>query len=358
MNHVETTTKITKETKNRIRVDFERTPLMERLKAKFVNTFFFKKVLVYLFKFLFLLGISYVILFPFYSKIASSFMSPSDFVDVTVRLIPKQPTLGTYKAIIADNGYFTAFFNTLLLSGACAILQTFVCCVVGYGFAKFKFKGNGLLFLLVIFTMVVPHSTIQLSMFMKFRYFDIFKIGEVGGLFNLLGGGIFEWINILPDTSISLLNTMWPLIIMSATGLAFKNGLYIFMLRQFFSGVPDALEESAYIDGSGVFHTFFTIILPLSIPMMVTVFLFAFCWQWMDDFYTELFFTAKDFVLMPDLITEIPTSLKIEYAGTNMYNAAIRNTCGIAIILPLVVLYCFGQNFLVQGIERSGLTAE
>ena len=104
MNHVETTTKITKETKNRIRVDFERTPLMERLKAKFVNTFFFKKVLVYLFKFLFLLGISYVILFPFYSKIASSFMSPSDIVDVTVRLIPKQPTLGTYKAIIADNG--------------------------------------------------------------------------------------------------------------------------------------------------------------------------------------------------------------------------------------------------------------
>ena len=161
----------------------------------------------------------------------------------------------------------------------------------------------------------------------------------------------------LPDHGLALTNTYAPLMILSATGLAFKNGLYIFMLRQFFTGVPDALEESAYIDGSGVFRTFFTIILPLSIPMMVTVFLFAFCWQWMDDFYTELFFTTSKITLMPDIV-DIPTSLKIEYAGTNMYNAAIRNTCGIAIILPLVVLYCFGQNFLVQGIERSGLTAE
>ena len=354
MNRVETT-KVTKETKNKIRVEFERTPLLERMKAKFLSTFFFKKVLVYAFKFLFLLGISYVILFPFYSKIASSFMSPSDFVDVTVRLIPKQPTLGTYKAIINDNGYGMAFLNTLLLSGACAILQTFVCCVVGYGFAKFKFKGNSLLFLLVIFTMVVPHSTIQLSMFMKFRYFDIFKIGEVGGLFNLLGGGIFDWLNIMPDTSISLLNTMWPLVILSATGLAFKNGLYIFMLRQFFKGVPDELEESAYLDGSGVFRTFFQIILPLSIPMLITVFMFAFSWQWTDNFYSEVFYTIGGPTMMPDII-KVPKSLNTKYAGENMYVAAIRNTCGILILLPLLVLYSFMQRYIIQGIERSGIT--
>ena len=111
------------------------------------------------------------------------------------------------------------------------------------------------------------------------------------------------------------------------TGLAFKNGLYIFMLRQFFNGVPDALEESAYIDGSGTFRTFLTIILPLSIPMMVTVFLFAFCWQWTDDFYTEMFFTSSKIVPMPDIV-DIPSSLKTDYAGQNMYYAAIRNTCG------------------------------
>jgi multiple sugar transport system permease protein len=202
-------------------------------------------------------------------------------------------------------------------------------------------------------------------MFMGFRYFDVLgilsflsggaSIGFMPESFNELLAGI-QIIN-LPDHGLALTNTYAPLLIMSATGLAFKNGLYIFMLRQFFTGVPDALEESAYIDGSGVFHTFFTIILPLSIPMMVTVFLFAFCWQWTDDFYTELFFTTNKIVLMPDVV-EIPTSLKTDYAGQNMYYTAIRNTCGLCIIAPLVILYCFGQNFLVQGIERSGLTAE
>lgn len=353
MNKVETAPRVTKETKNKIRVEFERTPLSERLKAKFVNVYFFKKVLVYVFKFLFLLGISYVILFPFYSKIASSFMSPEDFVDVTVNLIPKHPTLSTYKAIIIDNDYFTAFFNTLWLSGLCAILQTFVCCLIGYGFAKFKFRGNKLLFLLVVFTMVVPHSTLQLSMFMKFRYFDI-GFGKFG-IFNLLGGGLIDSLAVLNDTSLNLINTRWPLIILSATGLAFKNGLYVFMLRQFFKGVPDELEESAYLDGCSVFRTFVQIILPLSIPVLITVFMFAFSWQWTDNFYTSVFYTTTGPLLMPKIV-KVPKSLDTAYAGENMYVAAIRNTCGILILLPLLILYTFMQRYIIQGIERSGIT--
>ena len=353
MNKVESAPVITKETKNKIRVEFERTPLAERLKAKFVNFYFFKKILVYVFKFIFLLGISYVILFPFYSKIASSFMSPEDFVDVTVRLIPRHPTLDTYKAIFIDNEYVTAFLNTLLLSGACAILQTFVCCVIGYGFAKFKFKFNSLLFLLVVFTMVVPHSTLQLSMFMKFRYFDI-GFGSYG-IINLLGGGIIDSLALLENTSLNLINTYWPLLILSATGLAFKNGLYIFMLRQFFKGVPDELEESAYLDGSGVFRTFVQIILPLSVPMLITVFMFAFSWQWTDNYYTTVFYTTTGPLLMPDIV-KVPKNLDTAYAGENMYVAAIRNTCGIMILLPLLILYSFMQRYIIQGIERSGIT--
>ena len=363
--NMQTTPKITKESKNKIRVEFERTPLKERLKAKFLNLYFFQQVAWIIFRMVLLVGISYVVLFPFISKIAGSFMSPEDFVDVTVRLIPKNFTLDIYKAVLFELDYWEAFFNTLLISLLCAGLQMFICCLIGYGLAKFRFKGNNIVMLLVILTMIVPHQTLQLSMFMHFRYFDILgilsflsggaSIGFMPDSFNELLAGI--QIFKLDDFALPLTNTYWPLAILSATGLAFKNGLYIYMLRQFFTGVPDALEESAYIDGSGVFRTFFTIILPLSVPMMVTVFLFSFCWQWMDDFYTELFFTTSKITLMPDVV-EVPTSLKTDYAGQNMYYAAIRNTCGIAIILPLVALYCVGQNFLVQGIERSGLTAE
>ena len=108
--------KIKKESKNKIRVEFDRTPLVQRLKAKFLNLYTLKKVLLYLFRLLLLIGVSYIILFPFFSKISSSFMSESDFVDVTVRLIPKTPTLTTYKAIITENSYFKAFANTFVLS--------------------------------------------------------------------------------------------------------------------------------------------------------------------------------------------------------------------------------------------------
>ncbi len=363
--NLENKPKVKKETKNKIKVEFERTPLKERLKAKFLSFFFFQKLVVYIFRLVLLVGISYIVLFPFFSKIAGSFMAPEDFIDVTVRLIPKHFTLDIYKAIWTELDYIEAFKNTLLLSVGTALLQTFICSFIAYGIAKFKFKGNNIIFLLIILTLIIPHQTLKLSMYMEFRYFDIFGIIQflTGGGIDLFGQTFLTGVKILPVTKtitqngIALTNTFWPLMILSATGLAFKNGLYIFMLRQFFRGVPDELEESAYIDGSGVIHTFFKIILPISVPMMITVFLFAFSWQWTDNFYTDFLFPTTDIVLMPKII-DIPTSLTTEYAGQNLYYSAIRNACGIMIIAPLIVMYLFCQKYLVQGIERSGLTAD
>jgi multiple sugar transport system permease protein len=150
-----------------------------------------------------------------------------------------------------------------------------------------------------------------------------------------------------------------PLILLSATGLAFKNGLYIFLLRQFFRGIPDELEESAYMDGCGTFRTFVQIILPLSIPMMITVFLFAFCWQWTDDFYVGKVIDMTDLTnsqMLVDLVKEVPASLKSAVPeAQKIYDNAVRNTTGLMIIAPLVILYAFCQNFLVQGIEHSGI---
>ena len=215
-----------------------------------------------------------------------------------------------------------------------------------------KKKQKLILFLCVLFTLVVPHATLQLSLFMKFRYFDIL------GIMNFLGGGVIDAINITGGkTSINFINSNWPLYILSLTGLAYKNGLYIFMLRQFFRGIPDELEESAYLDGSGIMRTFFSIIVPLSTTMMITVFMFAFCWQWTDNFYTDLFYTTAGDKLLPDII-KIPKSLDTNYAGQSLYSSAITNTCGILIITPLIILYLFGQRYIVQGIERAGLTAD
>ena len=183
-----------------MRVFDEKTTFWELCKYKFFNLYFLKKVAFAIFRFVLLVGISYVVLFPYISKIFGSFMSREDFVDVSVLLIPKYPTLDTYKAIINDNKYVEALLNTATISVLCGVIQMLICAVVGYGFAQFNFKGKGILFLCVIFTMIIPHETIQLSMFMKFRYFDIFGIIE----------GVQKLFGVENPTVPSLLNTTEP----------------------------------------------------------------------------------------------------------------------------------------------------
>ena len=181
---------------------------------------------------------------------------------------------------------------------------------------------------------------------MQFTEFDIFRVfaWNYSGPIEAIFGDVLH-----------LDQTYWPLIILSATGLAFKNGLYIYLMRQFFRGVPDELEESAYIDGSGVFRTFIKIVLPLSVPMMITIFLFSFSWQWTDKFYTDLLYSNNKMYLLPHLIGKSIPSLNTEHAK-EIAEAAAQNTIGLMIIAPLIIVYLFCQRYLVEGIERSGIT--
>ena len=343
---------VTKETKNKIRVDYEgKLSFKERLKNKLKASNTWITATVNFFRFVLMLGVSFVILYPFFARIAGSFMTREDVLDSTVALIPKHFTIDIYKYIIIENAYFEAMFNTALLSLLCALIQTLVACLVGYGLAKFKFKGNKIVMMVVVLSMIIPHATLKYSLLYHFKEFDLLTVvsWDYKGPIALIFG-----------EAPNLLNTFWPMIFLSVFGLAFKNGLYIYLMRQFFKGVPDELEESAYVDGSGTFRTFFQIILPLSIPMMITVFLFSFSWQWTDKFYTDLFFvegSASKMHLLPDIYREWPPSIKPPEGapGVGLYQNVFHNTAGIMIIFPLVIVYLFCQRYLVQGIERSGL---
>ena len=350
MNNNSTAPRVKKESKNKIRVEFDRAPLKERLKAKYLNGFFYKKVLLAIFRFVLLLGISYIILFPFFSKISTSFMSPKDIMLLklgTIKLIPKYATIDTWKFLVVENHYFRALLNTFLLSASTALIQTFICAMIGYGFAKFKFKGNKLLFLFVVLTMIVPHQILASSFTMHFMYPSILGI-DISGLCKLLG------------FTQGFYNTYVPIFFLSLTGLAFKNGLFIFLMRQFYRGVPDELEESSYVDGYGVFKTFIKIILPLSVPMLITVFILSFSWQWTDVFYTDLFLNASEHTLLtsstfwdrlPASLEEISTQAG---AYVETFEIAVKNSAGMLIILPLIIMYLFCQRYLIQGIEHSG----
>ena len=336
-------------TKRGVKMNFEgKIPFKQRLIMRLTSSTFWIDRVWYLFRFILLVGISYVILYPFLTKLLTSVWPLSDFSNTQVNLIPTRISFNIYVQLAKYWKYLTILRNTLFLSALTAALQTLVTCMIGYGLAKFRFKGNTLVLILVIITMAIPHRTLELSLFQHFGEFDLLAIQAT----NTAGP-----IELITGHTIRLTNTYWPFAIMSATGLAFKNGLYIFMMRQFFHGVPDELEESAYVDGSGTFRTFFRIILPLSVPMMITIFLFAFSWQWTDSFYTNLFFpTSGTMGLMPDLLKSPPPALQVQNAGVaKRYYEAIGNAGGLMIIAPLILVFLFCQRYLVQGIERSGI---
>ncbi len=353
-------TVIKKETKNSISVDYEgKMSFKERLMEKLKSSHTWLTALINFVRFILMLGVSFVILYPFFARIANSFMTKDDILDATVSLIPKNPTLEIYEAIFIENSYMDAFVNTLILSLACAVIQMMVACLVGYGIAKVKFKGNGIVMILVIVTMIIPHNAISTALRNHFANFDLMTVQswEYPGIIEILTDVFGE----RDPGGIRLTYTFAPMIILSAGGLAFKNGLYIYLMRQFFKGVPDELEESAYVDGSGTFHTFFVIILPLAVPMMITIFLFSFSWQWTDEFYTYLFLgndtSLRDMTLMPDVYQFMPESITPSkgYGATALYNNVVQNTAGMMIIAPLIIMYLFCQRYLVEGIERSGI---
>ena len=150
-------------------------------------------------------------------------------------------------------------------------------------------------------------------------------------------------------TGLSFIDTPFALLFLAITGLGLKNGLYIYMMRQFFRGMPKELEMSAYIDGAGHFRTFFSVMLPNASNMMITIFLFAFTWQWTDTTYNTM--------LMPNLniLTNTIMNVTVSSGDDVTQTQALLDTSSLLLILPLLIVFLFAQRYFIQSIERSGL---
>lgn len=284
-------------------------------------------------------GICFIILFPLFLKMSVSLMSEQDLYDAAVQYIPRTFTLDNYIAAIQGMDYVGTFLRTFSLSAAVSLMQLAACTIVGYGFARFSFPFKNTIFLLVILCLLVPPQTMMLSLFLNFRFFD--PLGIVSAFSGTNG--------------INLLDTFWPFIFTSIAAQGYKNGLYIFLMRQYFKGMPNELEEAAYIDGYGAFRTFCRIMIPNAVPMMVTVFLCAFVWQWTDSFYSGLY--LSNFKVMAGALGSL--SANIFSAELSFVSPALvsmmNNTGTIMVIVPLFIIYLFAQRYFVQSIERSGI---
>jgi len=190
---------------------------------------------------------------------------------------------------------------------------------------------------------VVPPQTIQTALYMNFANFDIF--------------GIFKATTGKP---INLRTSILPYAMMSLTCMGLKNGLYIYMLRQYFKGVPTSLEEAAYIDGCGTIHTFTKIMLPDAVPTIASCFLFAFVWQWTDIFYTRNFLSS--YSIYSNQLSSI-VSRMARYFSADASKAVIvpngrqQQLIAIGVLIcciPLIILYCFTQKTFVQSLAMTG----
>ena len=292
-----------------------------------------------IFRIVLIIGLAFIIIEPLIIKVVTSFKSIKDLYDTSVFLIPKYPTLYNYKRVLDYMDYGREFFYSVLYCSLCALLQVASCTLVAYGIARFKFRGRNLIFGMAIFTLVIPPQTVLLSLFMQFKYFSLLSIFTLG----------------LSTAGVNLIGTPVPMLLLSATAVAFKNGLYIFMMRQYFKNVPVSLEEAAYIDGCGPYRCFGKIILPGAKAMVVTIFLFAFVWQWTDYFYTTVLtpglpvFSAK--------MASLGGSIAIgDGQILNNMQIMLYDSAGLIVfIVPLIILFLFTQKFFVQSIERSGL---
>lgn len=279
------------------------------------------KLLWKIVRFVVLVGLCFTILYPFLLKIIDSFKSFEDYLDPTVKYIPKHFTLENILTVLKQMNYKTSFSTTLGYSTLIAVIQVGVSALVGYGLARFKFFGNKIVFMVVIFALLVPPQTLMIPLFSRFRFF--------------YGGN-------------NLIGTYYPAIILALSGLGIKNGLFIFMFRQFFINMPKELEDAAYVDGCNTFKTFYKIMLPSAVALMVTVFLFSFSWQWTDTVYTNLFMRGTN------LLSNAIASVNGGEDGNMVI--AYNNTAAVLSVLPIGLVYIIGQRFFIQSVERSGIT--
>lgn len=138
----------------------------------------------------------------------------------------------------------------------------------------------------------------------------------------------------------------------------FKN---IYMIRQFFTGIPKSLEEAAYVDGCSIFKTFWRVILPDAVPILVSCFLFSFVWQWTDTFYSKLFLgnikllSLEASTVADRLNSYVSIQLGLSGGASMGYQQQMVSTATLMLVAPLLVLYLFAQRSFVESIAASGI---
>ena len=275
-------------------------------------------------------NLAFVFLFPIIYMLLTSFKTRQDLNDVTIIWLPRTLHWDNYAIAFELLDYFEVLKNSLVLIVPTTIGQVLTCSLVGYGFARVRFPGREVLFLLVMFSFIIPPQTIIVPHFIMYRELDWF-------------------------------DTYYPLVLPAFLGVGPNAPLFILVFRQFFRTLPWELEDAGMIDGAGLLRVYWQIMLPLARPAVLVVLLFALVWQWNDVYTPGLVFRSEEFWTLPMQLFRVkslsqrdPMALASR-EGATVYNEAIGMAATFLEVLPLLIMYLFVQRYFVESIDRTGL---
>ncbi|MBO1004829.1 carbohydrate ABC transporter permease [Pseudogracilibacillus auburnensis] len=309
--------------------------LLEDVKARFKMLLLGKQgndgfILRFVIYFL-LITIGFVYLYPVLYILAQSMKSLDDLLDPTVVWIPKAFHLENYITAWKVLDFKRALTGSLFNSVLPAIAQTISCAIIGYGLARFRFPGKNLILVLMLITFIIPTQVVMIPLFMMFEKY------------NMLG-------------------TPLPFILPAMLGMGIRSALFILIYMQFFKGIPTSLEEAAQIDGASATKIFTKIVIPISVPAIVVVYLFSMVWHW-NETYTASLYLGNSMTTLPirlqifhDSFSKMITSNEIQQ-GANI-NESINMAGTMLVIMPLLILYFFAQRWFVEATDKTGIAGE
>jgi ABC-type sugar transport system, permease component len=252
-------------------------------------------------------------LMPLFIMITTGLKNTGEIFQYPPSIIPKQPVYSNYVTMFDKLSFFLYFKNSLMVSLLVLLGTLLSSSLVAFGFSRYRAPGKKFLFMLLLATMMIPYPTVMIPQFI---------------LFNNL-----NWIN-----------TFRPLVIPSFFGSAYM----IFMLRQFFGSLNNALFDAARIDGCSEFRCFWNIAIPLSKPALATVAIFSFVWSWDDLLSPVIYLNNTDKYTLPVMLAGLSSKFYIPQWNTMMVAALFT-------ALPSILIFVFCQKYFIEGIVTTGM---
>lgn len=260
-----------------------------------------------------LILIAISMLYPFFAMLNLSFVSDNEIFANAGKLVHTHLTLDNYKNVFSQIPLSTYFLNSLIVASITTIGQVIFAALAGYAFARMNFKYKNALFLIILLTMLIPPQVNIIPLFFLMR-------------------------------ELHLIDTYQALILPALFG-----GFGVFLMRQYFLGLPKDLEESAKIDGCNLFQTFFKIALPLALPTVATLAIFTFVTTW-NSFMWPLIVTNSE-------------SMRTLPVGLAIYKGSFREVtlwgellaCSVICTIPVIGVFLLGKKYFISDILQGGV---